>query len=188
MYRKNESLAGAVIVLLLSLVLAIPLASLAADPPVPATPPILDNIPPAWSRVLPAAQRFDIVLNGEGVLDKETGLVWQRTLWRSLWTWDGARAQCNVAEIGGRLGWHLPTVEQLTTLLDRTTEEGPKLPAGHPFLNFGGRYPYLTASPYPGAPGAVFEVDFTTGDVGGVGIFDERHIWCVRGGQSYIAY
>ena len=49
MYRKNESLAGAVIVLLLSLVLAIPLASLAADPPVPATPPILDNIPPAWS-------------------------------------------------------------------------------------------------------------------------------------------
>ena len=39
----------------------------------------LDEIPPTWSQKLPAAQRFTIVLDGEAVLDKETGLVWEKS-------------------------------------------------------------------------------------------------------------
>ena len=36
---------------------------------------------PAWSRKLPAATRFLVLTdwNNEAVLDKETGLVWERT-------------------------------------------------------------------------------------------------------------
>src|SRR3954467_14198402 len=38
----------------------------------------VDVIPPAWSQTLPAAERFQLVLGGAGVLDKETGLVWEK--------------------------------------------------------------------------------------------------------------
>ena len=39
----------------------------------------VDLIPPAWSQSLPAPERFQLVLGGAGVLDKETGLVWEQT-------------------------------------------------------------------------------------------------------------
>ena len=36
---------------------------------------------PSWDQTLPAAQRFIVLanMNQEAVLDRETGLVWQRT-------------------------------------------------------------------------------------------------------------
>ena len=41
----------------------------------------LDEIPPTWSQVIEdASERFELVMNDEAVLDKETGLVWQRTV------------------------------------------------------------------------------------------------------------
>lgn len=33
---------------------------------------------PPWCQILPAAQRFVLVMNDDAVLDRETGLVWQR--------------------------------------------------------------------------------------------------------------
>ncbi len=34
---------------------------------------------PAWDQDLPANERFKLVLGGEAVLDKETGLVWEQS-------------------------------------------------------------------------------------------------------------
>ena len=40
----------------------------------------LDNVPPNWSKKLPGSERFIVVMDGEGVLDMETGLVWGRNV------------------------------------------------------------------------------------------------------------
>ena len=56
------------------------------NPPGPPGPTMktLDQITPTWDQVLPAAQRFKLVMPtaanpaGEAVLDKETGLVWEQ--------------------------------------------------------------------------------------------------------------
>jgi hypothetical protein len=37
------------------------------------------RIPPTWSQTLPTADRFVLVMGGAGVLDKETGLVWEQS-------------------------------------------------------------------------------------------------------------
>lgn len=182
MRTRGLSVVGTVIALVFSLVLFSTALGSAIGPE---AAPVLDKLPPTWSKLLPVNQRFEVVLNGAGVLDKETGLVWQQSLWTSIWTWDAARAQCNSVEIGGRLGWHLPTVEQLTSLIDRTSDSGKMVPVGNPFGTVYGRHPYWTVSPYPGAPGFAFEVDFVTGTTGGADVNNMNHVWCVRGGQSY---
>jgi quinol-cytochrome oxidoreductase complex cytochrome b subunit len=38
----------------------------------------LDEIPPSWHQILPASERFEVVMGGGAVLDKETGLVWAK--------------------------------------------------------------------------------------------------------------
>ena len=34
---------------------------------------------PTWHQILPAAQRFVMVMNNQAVLDRETGLVWEKS-------------------------------------------------------------------------------------------------------------
>ena len=36
-------------------------------------------VPRAWSQKLPASARFQLVLDNAAVLDKETGLVWEKS-------------------------------------------------------------------------------------------------------------
>ena len=100
----------------------------------------LDEIPPTWSQKLPAAQRFVIVLDGAAVLDKETGLVWEKSPDPNLRPWDSAINYSYSKTVGGRKGWRLPTIEELASLID-ATQSNPALPNGHPFLNVqSGRY------------------------------------------------
>ena len=99
----------------------------------------LDEIPPTWSQKLPAAQRFVIVLDGAAVLDKETGLVWEKSPDTTERTWNNAVSYCYKKTVGGRKGWRLPTIEELASLID-TTQSNPALPNGHPFLNVQSDY------------------------------------------------
>jgi hypothetical protein len=82
--------------------------------------------PPAWSYQVPAAaDRFQVVLGGTAVLDRETGLVWQRIPATGLaLNWADALDYCVGSFTGGR-GWRLPTVQELSSLA--------LLPADHPF-------------------------------------------------------
>src|SRR5947208_11386244 len=94
-----------------------------------------------WDQVLGAARRFVLVMvGGAGVLDNETGLVWDRSPSLMKVVWDEAHDQCNGMALGGRKGWRLPTIQELASLVD-PGQSDPALPGpsgaggGHPFIN-----------------------------------------------------
>ncbi len=66
--------------------------------------------------------------DGAAVRDNETGLVWERDPLITSATWGAAIAHCASLEVGNRKGFHLPLLEQLTTLIDTSTLFGLALP------------------------------------------------------------
>lgn len=89
---------------------------------------------PIWDQILPAAERFVVVMGNVAVLDRETGLVWQRSTDGVQQDWYNATMYCYGLNLGGRMGWRLPTVDQLTSLVDPSRY--PTLPEGSPFTSF----------------------------------------------------
>lgn len=75
------------------------------------------------------------------VLDKETGLVWTRdVLWLGSYTnpervWADAVETARNFTMGNRKGWSVPTIEEISTLIE-PSQGNPALPPGHPFINF----------------------------------------------------
>lgn len=148
-----------------------------AAPPVP----ILDEIPPTWSRTLPADKRFKLVMEGAAVLDKETGLVWERSPDPTKTDdWYSVIDYCYQLEVGGRKGWHLPTIAQLASLVD-TAQSNPSLPNNHPFINI--QSTYWSTTQYAPVSAGIWVVDFDNGATyGSEG--EPNAAWCVRGGQT----
>jgi hypothetical protein len=157
------------------------------DPPGPPGPTMktLDEIPPTWSLVLDAtngapdgcnSSRFTCVMGAEAVLDRETGLVWDREPDPSIVTgnWLDARVHCANKVLGSRGGWRLPSLPELTSLLFG-------LGAGTPF-QWDSTQRYWTMT-------GVAANRFSTWAVYGSGSTpavrairnSPGHAWCVRG-------
>ncbi|SRR5687768_4158216 len=163
---------------------------LAAQAPSITLQTILDafsRIPPAWSQTLPAAERFVLVMGGAGVLDKETGLVWEQSPNEPRRIWVDAHISCNVKTVGNRQGWRLPTVHELASLIDPSNPLGnPDLPVGHLFTNVQPAI-YWSATTDAQFSDRAWEVNFFFGDEAGraeamVKTPTENFVWCVRGG------
>jgi hypothetical protein len=115
------------------------------------------------------------------VLDRETGLVWERSPITSIINWAAAQLHCNALAIGDRIGWRLPTLQELASLVDRS-QSFPALPPGHPFNN-------VQFSDYWSATTSTFGsfawvVAFNNGDVSTFAKGGSIFVWCVRGGQG----
>lgn len=159
--------------------------SLEPSGPPASTMKTLNQIPPAWSQTLPAddgtpcnSSRFECVLNGEAVLDKETGLVWAKNA--SLGgnsNWTSAIQSCASLSISNRKGWRLPTVDELASL--------NPLPAGHPFINVYS-YParYWTCTPDPGDSTKAYYVGFGSSQINRDLKTTTNYVWAVRGGMK----
>jgi hypothetical protein len=149
----------------------------------------LDQIPPTWSQKLPASERFELVLDAEAVLDKETGLVWERSPDTTERTWADACLHCYIREVGNRKGWRLPTIQELASLVDNDNSR-PSLPTGHPFNNVqSGDYCFYWSST-TNADNASLAWHQGFG-YGGEGNYDKSisdYAWCVRGGHGHDAY
>lgn len=101
---------------------------------------------PSWDITLPPATRFIVLTNLPGaVLDRETGLVWEREPDPNTLTFNDANRRCQHLTTGGRFGWRIPQTEELFSLLDPTQVNNsfgqpPALPVGHPFTVASGSY------------------------------------------------
>src|SRR2546426_2171561 len=74
---------------------------------------------PSWDQTLPSSTRFIVLsnMNSDAVLDRETGLVWQRSPIGPL-PWVLATLECIGQTTGNRFGWRLPAVNELRSLFD----------------------------------------------------------------------
>ena len=145
----------------------------------------LDLIPPAWSQILPAADRFQLVMGGAAVLDKETGLVWEQSPDTDIPDWFTALFHCYQRLVGGRKGWRPPTIEELASLVD-TSNSSPALPTGHPFTLTSAQENgfYWSATTDALSTSVAWGVRLDNGVVNVFGKTSTRHVWCVRGGQG----
>jgi hypothetical protein len=142
---------------------------------------------PTWHQILPSADRFKLVMNSDAaVLDKETGLVWEKSPDTGTRSWTSACTHCYQREVGGRKGWRLPTIEELASLVD-TSQSNPTLPAGHPFIGVQSDF-YWSSSTYAGGTSHGWGVLFNGGLVSYYDKSDHYYVWCVRGGYGHDAY
>ena len=154
--------------------------------------PAKDEVIPPWSQTLPAndtgdpcnSARFKCVMGGAAVLDRETGLVWEQSPDTTGRNWYSALAYCYKKSLGNRKGWRLPTVEELTSLID-PTQIDLALPSGHPFSSNVDVPYHWSATTYAGDTAQAWLVSISSGlvvdpytKVGG------GRAWCVRGGQG----
>jgi Protein of unknown function (DUF1566) len=148
----------------------------------------------SWDDKIPSATtRFKVLteFNGEAVLDKETGLVWERTPAIISPPWKYGRFECASRTTGNRKGWRLPSVHELASLLDPSPGVTPPLlPPGHPFTTGTTGVQsaiYWSATTIKAIPSNAWGVNFSNGEVtdfGDVTVSGKLH-WCVRGGQNH---
>jgi Protein of unknown function (DUF1566) len=158
----------------------------------------------SWSiKIDNARARFEVLgrFDSEAVLDRETQLVWEREPLDLLFpgTLAVAVEDCYNRIVGGRMGWRLPTLEELTSLLVEAPTTNPEvvraaLPDGHPFIGIrlGDRpesaYWSITAGSSTFGTGR-FTVAVNEPEISTIALETDLEVvhWCVRGpggGQS----
>ncbi len=136
---------------------------------------------------------------GEAVLDRETGLVWEREPLHpapmELETGRRNRADalehCATKTVGKRLGWRLPSLQELASLVDPAGGDGfgRLLPPGHPFIGIEDSH-YWSATTQPPSHARAGVVRFVGLPPAGffplqaAGIEFQHFVWCARGGEG----
>jgi len=151
--------------------------------------------PSAWDQKLQcdtqaSCPRFVVLSNwsSAAVLDRETGLVWERSPSTVVFTWENAQFHCNQSlKVGNRMGWRLPTIQELASLVDAdpANTANPRIPPGHPFMGVQSLTSlYWSATSSATITGLAWVVNFEGGNVLQIGKSFPVFAWCVRGGQG----
>lgn len=122
-------------------------------------------------------------------MDRETGLVWERSPSIATKSWDEARLACIIKNVGGRKAWRLPSIPELSSLIDPSVASppGPTLPSGHPFLDVQTEL-YWSAATTAVSPLDAWIVLFLNGGMGTDIKTVANHVWCVRGAMNADVY
>jgi hypothetical protein len=143
-----------------------------------------------WDKVLPAAERFVILtaFTSDAVLDKSTGLVWETSPQLAAAKWSVARFTCINKTVGGQKGWRLPSIPELTSLIDPSVAPpGPTLPSGHPLQNVQSAN-YWSATTIAESPAVAWNVFSNGGAVLNTKKDLNSQVWCVRGPMNAATY
>lgn len=146
----------------------------------------------SWDKNFPSSGRFQTLatFHNQAVLDKNTGLVWEQAPdFATRRAWILARHHCVNREVGGTVGWRLPSVIELKSVLD------PSLPP--PFvptrvftvpasLPSGGELGYWTATSIRELQ--AWWVDNLGNARNPLDKSDELFVWCVRGPMQESEY
>ena len=151
---------------------------------------------PSWDQTLACTAlnncpRFIVLSNmgSNAVLDRETGLVWERSPATTIQTWNLARSHCTDRKTGGRMGWRLPSVHELGSLVDPSVPFFTvALPSGHPFTILDS-FTYWSATTNAEDTSrawvmSIFNPSSSHADKG----LSRFPVWCVRGGMNADAY
>jgi hypothetical protein len=140
----------------------------------------------SWDKRIDNPSRFQVLaaFDAAAVLDRETGLVWERVPGNSRDNWANAFSLCYFKTVGARRGWRLPRVDEIASLMTPGMSD-PPLPAGHPF-ELGPDPIFWSANTYAVSP---FTTTYVVHFVG-AGAFsirlkapdeeDQLRVWCVR--------
>ena len=129
-----------------------------------------------------------LVMGNQAVLDLETGLVWELSPLATTHTWVDARPECLRREVGGKMGWRLPSIHELMSLLVPGNPAGsPDLPTGHPFANVQPTF-YWSATTAAHFPVFAWTPNFSDGALISNDKTVSFPIWCVRGGGISSTY
>ena len=141
---------------------------------------LMDQAPATSAQTSPPSDRFTLVMGGDAVEDKKTGLLWEQSPDLIHDTWSASVARCQTKSVGGQKGWRAPSVEELKSLID-ASQTDPALPEGHPFSNIKSEI-YWSATPSKSDDIVAWQVSFFTGEPVTDQKSGTRRIWCVLGG------
>ena len=118
------------------------------------------------------------------VLDKETGLVWERYTAFPARDWYDAKSYCYDKNMGDRKGFRLPSVEELASLV-KPDKTNPALPDNHPFVKVepSTYWSHITLDDPTVTTPSAYTVDFYFGHVGSNDKLGKLYVRCVRGGN-----
>lgn len=130
---------------------------------------------PNASPDLPNKASYDVSA-GVTVLDKVTGLIWQRAVSPASYTWTEAKAYCTGLTLAGYSDWRLPTRIELVSLV--TSDWNPSIDRdafpSTPAVEF------WTSSPVAAFPSTAWVVEFSYATTQGAGMSSALRVRCVR--------
>ena len=154
----------------------------------------LDSIPGTWDRLLDStngdpttgcnSDRFTCVMNNEAVRDNETGLVWEKSPLTTFHTWLDAAFVCRNLTVGSRIGWRLPSVHELASLVDSGSPDANHLPTGNPFRTVGATFIWSSTT-FGLDSERTWSMDFFNGTVSSGVRTSSAFVLCVRGGLNH---
>lgn len=128
----------------------------------------------------PTAADYDFEEDSLTAVDRHTGLEWQREVPPVKREWDDAMAYCENLEFDGKLGWRLPSLIELYTLID-PARPSPTINE-EVFPGTEGDY-FWTSVPQEGATSpTAFAVRFSSAETSGLYTHVASYVRCVRAG------
>jgi hypothetical protein len=125
------------------------------------------------------SERFVAALDGAAVKDLQTGFTWEQSPDFSYSVWTEAIVRCQGKTVGGQSGWRLPSIKELSTLID-SSQKDPALPLGHPFGNNKSSI-FWSSTPSETDDMVSWHVSFFTGEVVTDQKSQTRRAWCMLG-------